>query len=746
MKFFYRFIVFICFGFLIEPYFFKSIGPTTAYGANKHLDNGKASAKIILSVGKSPQAEKKPITTILHSDTRIDNYSWMRDSAWPTAVKNKDILHYIHQENAYAKAVLKPLKLFEEKLYQEMKGRIAEKDSSYPVNDGDYLYYTRFEKGKDFALHCRKKVGSDKEEIILDENKLAKGHKNFSLGSLRVSPDHTLLAYAVDTSGSETYTIRIKDLKTGKLLSDKLEKTFSDALGMVPPQIIWHNTLKGLFYVGLNDNHTPYQVSFHTLGESQQKDRLIYQEKDPKLAPAIRQSADKKFIFIESGDFNLTETSCLSLEGQLTSPQIVISRDKKTLPKVDHREGYFYISINDHDKNKFRLIRTPDAKLTADSWEEIVPVSSTSYLSNFALYQNHLVLTQKEEGLTHIRVKPFSELALAEEVVFPDAVCEVKVNFTRLDDPYLRLDYSSPLRPDTVYEYEFKTKELHQRKVTETDRSFNPNHYQIERLQAPSKDGTLIPMTLIYRKDKKLPEGNPVVIYGYGASAISVDFYFRPSIFSLLDRGFVYALVHARGGDELGFKWYEEGKMLNKRHTFEDVIGCSEYLIEKGYTHKKEIALFGGSAGGTLVAACVNERPDLYQAGIAFVPFVDVLNEMLDETLPLTLGYTSEIGNPKEEKVYHYMKSYSPYDNVKAQDYPHLYVTTGLKDIRVPYWGPLKWVAKLREMKTDKNLLLLDVQMDEGHAGPAGRTAYLNREMSRMYAFILSVFGMADKG
>mgnify|MGYP000662119334 CR=1 FL=1 len=484
-------------------------------------------------------------------------------------------------------------------------------------------------------------------------------------------------------------------------------------------------------------------IFFHVLGEPQSKDQLIYEEKDEKYWVDIRLSADKQFVLIEMIDPETNETLCLDLQSESLTPTTILPRAQGISHTVDSREGYFYFSINDKDK-AYRLVRMPIDKMAPDHWEEILAPSITSSLTNFALYKGHLVVRQKEGGIPHIRIMPFDQLDKVEEVSFKEAAYEARINFTRDNDPCLRIEYSSLVTPDTVYEYEFKTKQLHTRKVRDVGKDFDPNNYQVDRLHAPSKDGTLVPITLIYRKDKKKAEGNPLVLYGYGASAVANDLYFSSNLLSLVDRGFVFANAHTRGGDELGYKWYEGGKLLNKWHTFEDFIACSEHLIEKKYTSKKNIALMGASAGGLLVGACINERPDLYRAVGAFVPFVDTLNVMLDEKLPIVTGYYSEIGNPKEEQYYRSIKSYSPYDNIKAQEYPHLYVTTGLKDIRVPYWGPLKWVAKLRELKTDNNLIVLDVQMNEGHAGPAGRTAYLAKEKAKFYAFLLHVFGIQD--
>lgn len=690
----------------------------------------------------APIAKKKPKNTTLFGETRVDNYAWMRDSSWPEAVKDKNILGYIHEENMYAESILTPLKSLEVKLCHEMKDRFAEEDSSYPIKEDQYFYYERFEKGKDFAIHCRKREESNQEEIILDENALAQGHKNFSLGSMKVSPDHTFVAYSDDTSGREIYTIQVKDLKTGKLLVDKVDNTFSNPLEDLPPQIVWHKKLCGFFYVSQNKKQRSNKIFFHTLGEPQSKDQLVFEENDQKYGVNIRISADQQYLIIESSDFNSNCTLYLDLTSKCLIPKLVLPRNNNVDHKVNLIAGYFYFSIN--DKNKaYRLVRTPVNQTAPEHWEEIIYPSDTSSLTDFYLYKDHLVIRQKEMGIPHIKVMAFDNLDKVEDISFKDEAYEAKIKSTTIDDPYLRIEYSSLTTPDTVYEYEFKTKELHKRKVRYVGKNFDSTNYQVDRLQVPSQDGTLVPITLIYRKDKKLSDGNPLVLYGYGASAVATDVSFSSNLFSLVDRGFVFALAHTRGGDELGYTWYKDGKLLNKKHSFEDFIACSEHLIEKKYTSKKAIVAMGESAGGLLVGACINERPDLYKAAGAFVPFVDTLNDMLDEQLPLTTGYYSEIGNPQEEQYYRSIRAYSPYDNIKAQEYPHLYVTTGLKDVRVPYWGPLKWVAKLRALKTDNHYILLDVQINEGHSGAAGRTAYITKEMSKFYAFLLHVFGMS---
>ena len=682
-----------------------------------------------------PKAVKKPITVTLHNDTRVDPYAWLRDTQWPD-ITDTAILAYLEAEKTYTEAQFAPLSDIQEQLYQELKGRIPEEDSSYPIKENDFLYYTRTETDKEYTIHCRKHIGSQDEEILLDENALAQGHEFFSLGVYEFSHDHQRLAYSTDISGQERYTMRIKDLKTGTLLPDVLENTSGES-------VVWHKHLNGFFYVGLNDKLRADRLFFHKLGDTQDKDQLIYQEKDDTFSAGVRYASDRRYAFLELSSSDTHEQCAINLEGDSLTPQIIIPRRQGHLYTADHLGNDFYVLTNDKGSN-FRLIRAAVDKLASGDWEELVAHDPAIYRVNFALYNNHLVLRQIEDGLPKIKVSALDTNLVLEDIPFKtEASYDATVEFTHFADPYVRLHYSSLATPATVFEYNLVTKEMCARKTQRILGGFDASNYQVERIKAPSKDGTMVPISLVYRKSLKKVGGNPLVQYGYGAYGMGMDAGFSSKIISLLDRGFIYAIAHVRGGNDMGYPWYEDGKLLNKRHTFEDFIACSEHLIEKGYTTKKNIAIFGASAGGILMGYCANERPDLYRAIVARVPFVDVLNTMLDADLPLTPGEYKEWGNPKEETYYHYIKSYSPYDNVKAQDYPHMYVTAGLNDPRVTYWEPTKWVAKLRDLKTDHNMLVLDIKMGAGHFGPSGRYGYLKEEAAKYYAFLLHAFGLA---
>ena len=606
---------------------------------------------------------------------------------------------------------------------------------------GSYFYYSRAEKGKNYCVHYRKKEGSEKEEIVLDENELAKGHDFFALGiydvSYELNHDHPLLVYSSDVTGEERYTLRIKDLKTGSLLADQLDN--------ICGKVIWHKKCSGFFYLKVDDKWRTNRVFFHKLGDSQERDLLIYQEKDETFSLSLFYTADESYVLITSKSKDARERYFISLEDETLTPHIVIPRRAGHIYTIDYAAGYFYLWTNDQGPN-FRLLRTPKSDFSKNKWEEIIPHNPTSYLFDFALYQNHLVVKQVEDGMDKIRVHDFNDMAHPKEITFPksEASYVADISFTTYKEPFVEITYSSLATPLIFLKYDFKTQQTTIQKVNPVLGGFDSQNYQVERLKAPSKDGTLVPISLIYKKSLKKEEGNPLVLCGYGAYGNGFSASFNKSILTLLDRGFIYAIAHVRGGDELGFGWYEDGKLLNKMHTFEDIIGCSEYLIEKGYTNPKNIALEGVSAGGVLMGYCANERPDLYRAITAWVPFVDALNTLLDSSINLTAREYKEWGNPSKSKEYYdLIKSYAPYENVKAQDYPHIYVTAGLNDQRVPYWEPTKWVAKLRHFKTDSNILLLDVNMAAGHSGSSGDDFYL-REVAKYYAFLLTVFNKQE--
>ena len=656
-----------------------------------------------------------------------DPYDWLRDKNWPK-VEDKEILNYVEAENEYFRQATEANKQLEEKIYQELKDREKEDDDSYPVKRDNYYYFFRKVKDKEYYIICR---NSDKgEEILLDGNSLAEGKSSFSLGATAVSKDHSKLAYAYDADGSERYTIEVKNLETNLVLEDKIDDTLGG--------IVWNKEGSGFYYLRVNENWRPDKVFFHSLGSKKEKDILIYHEKDSGFYVDIDKTSSENYLIIACGNGSSSEDRYLSLDDSSHDLKKVIRRKKDQLYSLDHINGIFYLLINDKGKN-FRLVRS-DSEFK--NFFEIIPHSEDYYLTDISLYNEYLVVSKRVLGLNKIEYYDIKTCTFISEIALTEEVYQANIIHTSKDDKYLRVSYSSLTTPSSILEYEFENKKLHIRKVDEV-KGYEQNKYLTKRLWADSKDGVKIPISIVYHKDKVSSEKtNPILLYGYGSYGAGMSAYFRPSVISLLDRGFIYAIAHIRGGDELGFDWYESAKFLNKKRTFEDFITSAEYLIKEKYTSASKLAIMGGSAGGLLMGAVVNQRPDLFKAVIAMVPFVDVLSTMLDESLPLTPMEFEEWGNPKDKDFYEYMKSYSPYDNVTKQNYPNILVTAGLTDPRVGYWEAAKWVAKLRKYKQDDNLLILKTDMDAGHAGKSGRFKRLE-EMAMIYSFILSVFGLS---
>jgi len=680
-----------------------------------------------------PVASTIPNVTKHHDDTLTDNYHWLRDHGWPK-VTDERVIGYLNEENAYYHEVMDPLKANEDNLYQEILGKIKLDDSSVPVKKDNYFYYTRMEKNSNHAIVCRKKDTLDSpEEIILNVNELAKQSKFFNVEAMAVSPDHNMLAYSYDTSGAERFVVVVKDLRDGSLLTD----TIPDVLG----DIVWHKNNKGFFYAKLNDNWRTDRIFYHELNTDPKNDKMIFHEEDNKYRVDVSKSASERFVFIVSHAKDNNETWFIDMTAEDLTPKLITKRKDHHLYNVDHHGDNFYILTNDLGKN-FRFVSTLITHPEQAAWQEIIPHSSQSYLTRFNLYRDNYVVQSKEGGLTKIKIFSFAGQHPPKTIDFPDPTYQASSVFTNFNDESARIQYSSLNTPDTTYGFDFAARQLKTLKVKEVPAGFDHDAYQSQRIFATSPDGTEVPISLVYKKSAFKGDGsNPLYLYGYGSYGVSIPAGFKPQIIPLLDRGFVFAIAHIRGGDEMGYEWYENAKFLTKKRTFEDFIASAEHLIKTNYTSKGNIVIVGRSAGGMLIGVTVNERPDLFKAAVADVPFVDVLNTMLDESLPLTPPEFKEWGNPKEKDFYHYIKSYSPYDNVKAQNYPHMYVSAGISDPRVTYWEPAKWVAKLREYKTDENLLLLETNMDAGHAGASGRFG-LYRDIAKEYNFILKVFGL----
>lgn len=689
--------------------------------------NGKKLEQINVT---PPTAEKIKKEMSIHGDTRIDDYYWLNER------ENPKVIAYLTAENTYLDTMLSPVRDLREKLYEEMKGRIKEKDESVPYFENGYLYYTRFEEGKEYPIYCRKK-GSDAspEEIILNVNDLAKGYAYFSAVGLKVSPDNKLLAYGVDTVSRRKYTIYIKNLETGELLGDAIPETTGGST--------WANDNKTLFYTRKNPTTLRSErIEKHLLGTDAQTDKTVFFEKDETYNTYVYKTKSKKYIVIGSGSTLSSEYRVLDADKPEGAFRVFHPREKDMLYDIDHRDDKFFIVTNLDAKN-FRLMECPLDKTTKENWKEVVPHRADVLLQGIDVFKDYLVLSERKNGLTQIRVMNTSTqqehyLDFGE----PAYTAYSSVN-PEMDTKVLRYSYTSLTTPSSTYDYNMETKAKELKKQQEVIGGYDPKSYVTERLFAKATDGTQVPISLVYKKGFEKNGKKPLLLYGYGSYGNSMEATFNPNRISLLDRGFCYAIAHIRGGQEMGRQWYEDGKMFKKKNTFTDFIDCAEYLVQQQYTSKEHLYAMGGSAGGLLMGAVVNMRPDLWHGVVAAVPFVDVVTTMLDETIPLTTGEFDEWGNPKNKDSYEYMKSYSPYDNVEKKAYPNMLVTTGLHDSQVQYFEPAKWVAKLREMKTDKNLLLMETNMEAGHGGASGRFKAL-KDVALQYGFMLYLEGVTE--
>ena len=691
-------------------------------------------------VTKGPIAKKLPEALTIHNDTRIDNYFWMRLSdkqknAEAPDEQTNDVLDYLNAENDYLKETMAHTEGLQKTIYDEIVGRIKKDDQSVPVNDNGYSYYSRFEEGGDYRLYCRKKIGSDMEEIMLNGPEMAEGYSYFGFGSRSVSPDNKLLTYGIDTVSRRRYTIYFKNLESGELLSDKLENTTGGTT--------WANDNKTVFYT-TKDPETlrSNKIYKHVLGTSQSEDVLVYEEKDETFSCGIYKSKSKKYLFIWNSQTLSTEFHYLDANNPDGDWTVIQPREKDLEYDVSHYNDHFYIRTN-LDADNFRLVKTPVSATTKENWTDVIPHSEERFLEGVDLFKNYLVVSERVNGLMALRVKPWNGEEHYLEFNDPAYVAYTTSNLD-FDTKVLRYGYTSLTTPNSTFEYHMDTKEqvlLKQEEVL--DPEFSTSNYLSERIFATANDGTKIPISIVYKKGIEKNENTPLLLYSYGSYGSSSEPYFSSSRLSLLDRGFVYAIAHIRGGQEMGRYWYEEGKLLNKKNTFTDFINAGEFLVEQGFTSSDHLYAYGGSAGGLLMGAIANMKPELWNGIIAAVPFVDVISTMLDETIPLTTFEFDEWGNPKIKEYYDYMKSYSPYDNVEAKAYPNMLITTGYWDSQVQYWEPAKWIAKLRELKTDDNLLLLDCNMDVGHGGASGRFERYKRE-ALVYSFMLDLESISN--
>jgi len=675
-------------------------------------------------------ARVEPTTLEKHDHTRVDNYYWLRER------DNPEVVSYLQAENAYTDAVMAHTRALQETLFAEIKGRIKQTDESVPYKLDDYYYYDRFEDGREYPLYCRKKDSLDSpEEIMLDVNEMAAGNEFYVVGSYKVRPEQDLLAYTVDTVGRRIYTIYLKDLITGKLLPDVIPGVTSN--------IAWAEDSRTLFYTRQDPATLRWhRIYRHELGTDPAQDELVYEEADSTFDCHVFKTKSKKYLIIES--WQTLSTECRYLEAGRPDGEfrVLQPRQRQHEYSVDHYGDHFFIRTN-HQARNFRLMKTPIDRTGVEHWEEVIGHREDVLLESFEIFRDYLVVAEREKGLIQMRIRPWSGagehyLDFGEPAYL--AYTDVNLDF---DTAILRYAYTSLTTPKSIYDYDMKT---HTRTLLKRDEvlgGFDPGDYRTERLHTVARDGTEVPISLVYRKGLKKNGDNPLLLYGYGSYGSSTDPAFLPERLSLLDRGFAFAIAHVRGGQELGRRWYEDGKLFKKKNTFADFIDCAEYLVQEQYTRPDRQFAWGGSAGGLLIGAVINMRPDLFQGAIAEVPFVDVVTTMLDESIPLTTSEYDEWGNPNEKQYYDYILSYSPYDNVEQKDYPHLLVTTSLHDSQVQYWEPAKWVAKLRATRTDSNRLLLHSRMEAGHGGVSGRYKQY-QETAFRYAFLLDLVGLRE--
>lgn len=689
-----------------------------------------------------PVAEKQEHITEIHGLQLKDDYFWMRlsdeqkEAAEPDA-QTTAVLDYLNAENNYKTEVLKSTEAFQEALFEEIKGRIKQDDQSVPLLDNGYWYYTRYEEGQEYPIHCRKKgTMEDAEEVMLNVNEMAEGYSYYAVGGRSVSTNNNLLAFSVDTVSRREYTLQFKDLTTGEILADRIPETTGGAT--------WANDNRTVFYTKKDPvTLRSHRIYKHVLGTSAADDELIYEEKDETFSCGIGKTKSEAYLMI--GSYSTVSTEWLYLDANTPGGtwRIIQPRERDLEYSCSHYGDHFYIVTNRDAKN-FKLVRTPVSATGYDHWEDVLPHRASTLLEGIEIFQDYLVVSERSNGLNQIRVKRWDD---SEDyyIEFPDPAYSAYVGANPdFDTKKLRYGYDSMTTPSSVFEMDMATRETETLKQQEVlGGTFDPNNYQSERVMVEARDGTLVPVSIVYRKGLEKNGRNPFLLYAYGSYGYSMDADFSSTRLSLLDRGFVYAIAHIRGGQEMGREWYENGKMFNKMNTFTDFVDCGKAMCDLGFTSPDHLYAMGGSAGGLLMGVVINLAPELFNGVIAAVPFVDVINTMLDESIPLTTGEFDEWGNPKNKDSFDYMMAYSPYDNVEAKDYPHMLVTTGYWDSQVQYWEPAKWVAKLREIKTDDNLLIMDCNMETGHGGASGRFKRL-RETAMEYAFFMMLEGITE--
>jgi oligopeptidase B len=677
---------------------------------------------------KPPMAEKKSKTTNIHGETLVDDYFWLREKTNPA------VISYLESENAHTAAVMKPTEAFQAALYKELLGRIKQTDTQVPYRQDGYFYYSRTVEGQQYPIYARRKGSmTAPEEITLDLNELAKGHPYTGLGTYNVSDDSNLLAYSMDHDGHRDYILHIKDLRTGKELPDQLGKVV---------YAFWGPDNKTLFYGREDAAKRPHQVWRHTLGNPTEKDVLVAEEKDELYRLYASKTRSRQYILVGSSSADTNEWSYIPTSNITAAPKLISPREKGHEYSVDQHGDKFYILTNDKGRN-FRLISTPISKPGKTNWTEIIAHRPAVMLEDIDIFKDFFVLSERENGLPKLRLTDFKS-GKSHYLEFPEPVYSAGVSTNReFDTQKLRYSYNSFTTPPSTYDYDVTGRKSELLKRQEVLGNFDPANYKSERIYATAADGTKIPISLVYKKGVKLDGTAPLWLTAYGSYGIPSNVNFNSNRLSMLDRGVVYALTHIRGGGDLGKPWYDAGKLMKKKNTFSDFIDSADHLVKEKYTSKDRLVISGGSAGGLLMGAVTNMRPDLFKAVVSYVPFVDVINTMLDKSLPLTVQEFLEWGNPENKEDYGYMKSYSPYDNIAARDYPNVLVRVSLNDSQVPYWEGAKYVAKLRALKTDKNYLLLKTNMGAGHGGASGRYDAL-KDVAFDYAFMLWQMGITQ--
>ena len=681
-----------------------------------------------------PKINKILSTVKIHNEELIDNYSWIKQKDWKEVILNPNKLNtqvkkYLDEENLFKDNQLKDINDIEKKLFEELKSKIKNEDNSVPKKDGNYLYGYKYNKNSEYPIYYRKNTTNNSEEIILDCEKKSKTHTYFNVASISHSHDHKHVAYNIDTNGSEYFSIFIEGIQKQELLSPEIKNTTGD--------IVWSLDNNYIFYVRLDQNHRPTKVFKHKIGSNSEKDLLIYEEKDPSFFCSINLSKTKNYLFIRTADHETSEYLFINLKLNEIIPTLFKKRVKKIEYDLEHHEKFFLISTNIDNAKNFKIMISHEESY--QKWEEFIPYEKVNLILDFILLKDWLIRLERTEGSENIIILNLNNKN-QHKISFNEEAYNLSLDHGyEYETDTFRYSYSSPTTPKSVFDYDCKSKKQELKKTQEVPSGHNKDDYICKKIFATAHDNEKIPITILYKKGVKLDSNNYLLLYGYGSYGISIPSNFSTNRLSLVDRGIIYAIAHIRGGKEKGYEWYENGKLLNKKNTFLDFISCAEKLCEDKYTSPKKIIAQGGSAGGLLMGYIANERPDLFLGIIAQVPFVDICNTMLDEDLPLTVTEIPEWGDIKnDKKSFLYVKSYSPYDNVKKQNYPHMLVTGGISDPRVTYWEMTKWVAKLRENKTDNNLLLLHMNMTAGHSGASGRFDYL-KEIAMEYGFVLKI-------